>query len=98
METGRFPQLGQRFFELGPGRGLSILTDYLKSQIIRGSLRDGNPQVMASHFLGMIAGLPLLSRLLGAASFLEAADRRSQHLAGAVDAFVVAYSSSPGKS
>ena len=91
MESARFPQLGQRFFELGPGRGLVILSAYLKAQSACGTLRAEDPQIMAQHLLGMIAGLPLLFALLGITSHLKTKKQRAAHLDAAVDAFILAY-------
>ena len=91
MEIVRFPELGQRFFDLGPGRGLTILTAYLNKQIEGGALRREAPLMMAQHFLGMIAGLPLLLELLGLTSPLKTKKQRMLHLEGAVDAFLLAY-------
>ena len=91
METARFPQLGRRFFELGPGQGLSALSGYLRAQVAQGALRREDPQMMAQHFLGMLGGLPLLFALLGITTHLKTPKQRAQHLEGAVDAFLLAY-------
>jgi TetR/AcrR family transcriptional repressor of mexJK operon len=93
MEAVRFPHLGQRFFDLGPGRGLAVLSAYMKAQRHRGVLRDADPQMMAQHFLGMIANLPLLLELLGLTTHLKTQTQRTRHIEGAIDAFVRAYGS-----
>ena len=93
METVRFPELGQRFFDLGPGRGLSVLSAYMKAQIAAGALREADPQIIAQHFLGMIAGLPLLFALLRVSPHVKTKKQRALHLERAVDAFIVAYGS-----
>jgi TetR/AcrR family transcriptional regulator, mexJK operon transcriptional repressor len=91
METGRFPQLGVRFFELGPGKGLSILSRYFAAQVKQGTLRKEDPQMMARYFFGMLGGLPLLFAILGVTSHLKTPKQRSQHLEGAVHSFLLAY-------
>ncbi len=91
MEADRFPQLGRKFFELGPQRGLAALSGYFSGQIRRGMLRAGEPQIMAQHFLGMVAGGPLFFRLLGITSYVKAGKQRSRHLETAIDAFLAAY-------
>lgn len=93
METARFPQLGQRFFELGPGRGLAALAGYMDAQIGRGALRPDDPKLLAQQFLGMIAGFPLLLGLLGMASQLETDETRGTRIERAVNAFVFAHGS-----
>src|SRR6202012_3446417 len=47
MESSRFPILGQRFFETGPGLGQMALAEYLRGQIERGRLSNENPERMA---------------------------------------------------
>ena len=91
METVRFPQLGLRFFELGPGKGLSILSRYFSVQIEQGTLRREDPQMMARYFFGMLGGLPLLFAILGVTSHLKTPKQRSQHLEGGVHSFLLAY-------
>lgn len=60
MESARFAQLGARFFELGPGRGVAVLASYLAVQSARGTLRAHEPHLMAQQYLGMIAGCPVV--------------------------------------
>lgn len=96
MEAARFPQLGQRFFELGPGRGLAVLAGYLQAQIGQGALVAEDPQIMAQQFLGMIAGFPLLVGLLGMAPQLETDATRAQRIERAVHAFILAHGINPG--
>src|SRR5690348_10501738 len=40
MESARFPELGKRFYELGPKRGEEALVAYLKKQAAKGRLSD----------------------------------------------------------
>jgi TetR/AcrR family transcriptional regulator, mexJK operon transcriptional repressor len=91
METTRFPQLGRRFFALGPERGISVLSNYMEAQIARGVLRGQDPRVMSQHFFGLIGGLPLLFRLLGTAKQFKTERQRKEHLEVSVDAFLAAY-------
>ena len=91
MESGRFPQLAQRFLELGPRRGQKALSNYLNRQIQQGNLRGEDSQLMAQHFFGMVAGAALLFRLLGVAVQRQASKQLEQQLGHAVDAFLRAY-------
>ena len=91
METVRFPQLGRRFFDLGPGRGMAALTTYIKGQIHKKVLRNEDPKIMAQQFLGMVAGAPLIFRLFGMNAYLKSNKQQAQHLALAIEAFVRAY-------
>lgn len=92
MESARFPQLGQRFFALGPGRGVALLAGYIETQIARGTLRAHDAALMAQQFLGMIGGFPLLVGLLGLAGDMETAATRNQRLQAAIDTFIAAHS------
>lgn len=91
MEALRFPQLGSRFFELGPARGQAALARFFRKQICTGALRDESPMIMAQHFIGLVAGPPLLRRLLGVISPLDKGKQSRIYLERAVDAFIVAY-------
>lgn len=91
METVRFPQLGQRFFELGPGRGIGALATYLQGQINKGVLREEDPTMMAQHYIGMIAGPSLLFSLLGVRSRLARGRKQVVQLEQAIEVFKRAY-------
>ncbi|HTV53507.1 MAG TPA: TetR/AcrR family transcriptional regulator C-terminal domain-containing protein [Terriglobia bacterium] len=91
METVRFPQLGQRFFDLGPGRGIAALATYLRGQIDKGVLRREDPTMMAQHYLGMIAGPPLIFSLLGVRARPKGNRKQSTRLEKAIEVFERAY-------
>jgi AefR-like transcriptional repressor, C-terminal domain len=52
MESARFPELGKRFYELGPKRGQTFLAGYFHEQIQRGHLVKDNPWTMVDLFVG----------------------------------------------
>jgi TetR/AcrR family transcriptional repressor of mexJK operon len=52
-EAGRFPELGSLFYERGPKRGRNQLTEYLRSAMSSGRLRQGDPAVAARIFSAM---------------------------------------------
>lgn len=94
METTRFPQLGRRFYQLGPERGRRSLAEYLEVQVKQGALRDADPHVMAEHFFGLVAGAALFSRLLGVRSHRSMMERSPRHIEQAVETFLRAYANS----
>ena len=91
MEADRFPELAQRFFELGPKRGHEELGRYLKEQIQRGRLVEEDSQLMAEHLISLITGGPVNWRMFGFAERVSAREQRNR-LCAAVKAFLRAYS------
>ncbi|WP_404401442.1 TetR/AcrR family transcriptional regulator [Pelagibacterium halotolerans] len=55
-ETGRFPELGTAFYELGPGRAYPSVAAYLRRETERGRLRMDDPERAAIAFLEMVKG------------------------------------------
>jgi TetR/AcrR family transcriptional regulator, mexJK operon transcriptional repressor len=55
----RFPQLGRTWYESGFERVLATLADCFKRLAGAGALRDDDPWVAASHFVGMLLWIPI---------------------------------------
>ena len=95
-EAGRFPELGQSFYELGPSRAAVQLGLALGEAAIRYGVPLGDPELAAEHLLSLILSIPLnQAMLLGDDhSFTDAAlDRYADE---GVTAFLRAYGFSDG--
>ncbi len=86
-ESAQFPELGETFWNEGPGRVKRYVSDYLAELGGRGVLSVPDPDLAALQFLGIVTGPYLLPRLLGvAAAPSEAA--RDQALDHTVSTFL----------
>src|SRR6476646_7502282 len=47
----RMPELGRKFFEQGPARGIARLSTYFREQIAAGKLRIDDVELAASQFM-----------------------------------------------
>ena len=95
-EAGRFPELGQSFYNLGPKRAAEQLGDALREAAARYGLSLEDPELAAEHLLSLILSIPLnRAMLLGDEnSFADAAlDRYAE---AGVTAFLRAYGFSDG--
>ena len=95
-EAGRFPELGQSFYDLGPGRAAEQLAAALREAAARYALSLEDPELAAEHLLSLILSTPLnQAMLLGDEhSFTDAAlDRYADE---GVTAFLRAYGFSDG--
>jgi TetR/AcrR family transcriptional regulator, mexJK operon transcriptional repressor len=90
MEAQRFPELGRRFYELGPKRGYTLLAGYFKEQVRRGRVANESPELMAEHYLSLLSGGGLRWGVLGLKQRMTAEDI-SRHVDAAVKAFLRAY-------
>jgi TetR/AcrR family transcriptional regulator, mexJK operon transcriptional repressor len=90
MESSRFPNLGKRFYELGPGRGVAILASYMEEQIKRQRLVRENPQIMAEHLMSLITGGYVRWTMLGLPDNVSLKEKR-QRVSAAVEMFLRAY-------
>jgi AcrR family transcriptional regulator len=62
-ESQSFPDMGQRFWAIGPSRSRDALTAYLAARHADGTLHVPDPRLSASQFQAMIAGpqfMPML--------------------------------------
>ncbi|QNI37984.1 TetR/AcrR family transcriptional regulator [Edaphobacter albus] len=95
MESSRFPDLGKRFYELGPGRGVTVLAKYMEEQIKRQRLVKSDPQIMAEHLMSLITGGYVRWTMLGVPDNFSMKEKR-QRIDAAVEMFLRAYSTSSG--
>ena len=90
-EAGRFPELGQSFYDLGQKRAAAQLAVALREAASRRGLSLEDPELAAEHLLSLILSVPLnQAMLLGdGTSFTDAAlDRYADE---GVTAFLRAY-------
>jgi TetR/AcrR family transcriptional repressor of mexJK operon len=95
-EAGRFPELGQSFYDLGPTRAAEQLALALREAAARYAVSLEDPDLAAEHLLSLILSIPLnQAMLLGDEnSFTDAAlDRYAD---AGVTAFLRAYGFSDG--
>lgn len=59
VEAIRNPQISSMVNEIGPGRGLSLLGNYLERQMAMGRLQSMDPDIAARLFVG-----PLLAHMM----------------------------------
>jgi TetR/AcrR family transcriptional repressor of mexJK operon len=91
-EAHRFPQLGQLFYERGPGRTVEELTGAFERLAARGALELADPRMAAAHFNWLVMSIPLnQAMLLGEDAPATPAQLRRYADAG-VRAFLAAYS------
>ncbi len=75
-ESGRFPAIAKTWFEKGPQMARHYFAKTIAPHIENGSLRQGDPHVMATHFHDMIVENLLSQALLG-----QHVDEAMQHQA-----------------
>jgi TetR/AcrR family transcriptional repressor of mexJK operon len=90
-EAGRFPELGQSFYDLGPKRAAEQVALAFSEAAARGDLSLEDPELAAEHLLSLILSIPLnQAMLLGdEISFTEAA--LNKYADEGVTAFLRAY-------
>jgi len=91
MEAPRFPELGRRFYELGPKRGQILLAEYLKTQIALDRLVDEDPFKMAEHLVSLLSGGAVRWEVLGLQSNSLSRGKRQEQIDGALKVFLRAY-------
>jgi TetR/AcrR family transcriptional regulator, mexJK operon transcriptional repressor len=97
-ESGRFPELGQLFYERGPGRTISALAAVFERLAQRGALVLDDPLLAAAHFNWLVMSIPLnRAMLLGDES--PTADAELDRCAeSGVSVFLAAYGVRPTQS
>jgi TetR/AcrR family transcriptional regulator, mexJK operon transcriptional repressor len=93
-ETERFPELGQLFYERGPGRTISALATVLERLARRGALVIDDPLQAAAHFNWLVMSIPLNRAMLLGGDLPPAADELSRYADSGVSVFLAAYGSS----
>jgi TetR/AcrR family transcriptional repressor of mexJK operon len=88
-ESVRFPELGQAFYDNGPGVFRQVFGDWLAEQASAGRLAVPNPGLAADQFIGLLRGGLYLRATLGLTPPSEA--EIDAAVSSAVAAFVRAY-------
>jgi AcrR family transcriptional regulator len=89
-ESGRAPEIGAAFHEVGPLRGARRLADFIAAAAARGALRPCDPLVAAHQFVGLCQNRLLKARLCNAAPE-PTADEIAAEVAAAVATFMAAF-------
>ena len=97
MESAKFPELGKRFYELGPRRGEEALAAYLKKQAQKGRLSNEDTRQMAEHFISLLTGGPVRWFVFGFDPSPLSKSALGKHLNSAIQAFMRAYGRTPTK-
>jgi AefR-like transcriptional repressor, C-terminal domain len=86
----RMPEIGRKFYETGPAKGVAAFRRYLESQVAAGNLMIEDCEVAAAQFLDSCHATILRSLLFNACD--APADERIIHVVGiAVRTFLAAY-------
>jgi TetR/AcrR family transcriptional repressor of mexJK operon len=97
MEAAKFPELGKRYYELGPKRAEERLAAYLRKQVEGGRLLNEDTRQMAQHFVSLVSGGPVRWFVLGFDPIPMSKNAIHKHLDSAVLIFMRAYQCSPAK-
>jgi TetR/AcrR family transcriptional regulator, mexJK operon transcriptional repressor len=95
MESAKFPELGKRFYELGPKRGEEVLAAYLTKQVEKGRLLNEDTRQMAQHFASLVTGGPVRWFVFGFDRSSLPKSALQKHLNSAIQAFMRAYGHVP---
>jgi TetR/AcrR family transcriptional regulator, mexJK operon transcriptional repressor len=88
-ECMEFPELGEIFWERGPGRTRAMLADYLRAQDKSGKIRCEDPEHAVEVLLGLIVSGASLRAWLGIQpAFVSTAAQRTAWVNSAVDMFL----------
>lgn len=86
-EAARFPELIHAFYEIGPRRGISRLSEFLHQHMEAGHLRRVDPDQAARQFIGMIQWAADRTRLFNQQPPLDAIEQKTI-VAGAIATFL----------
>ena len=88
--SDRMPEIGRKFYETGPAKGVTKLCHYLESQVAAGILAIEDCEVAAAQFLDSCVATILKPLLYNAGE--APSDERIDHVVGiAVRTFLAAY-------
>ena len=96
-ETGRFPEIGERFFKSGPGRVRVILARYLEDQCRNGALLISDTDLAADQLIQLSFAGILNDRLFGIQKIIEESEI-PERAKSATLAFLGIYAANPRKS
>jgi AefR-like transcriptional repressor, C-terminal domain len=86
----RMPELGKRFYAMGPACGIDRLATYLKDQVAAGILDVPDCEVAAAQFLDSCKSMTFLPLLMNAAG--PPSEEWTDHVVGtAASTFLAAY-------
>jgi AcrR family transcriptional regulator len=85
--------IGQRFYEAGPGRGLEAMTVYLQAAMDSGRLRAADARIAAQHLDALFQAETMPLRLLGVPASTSRAHIRKA-IERALTVFLAAYGAS----
>ena len=88
--AGKFPRIGQAFFEAGPMFGVTIVARYLAGEVEKGTLELTDPELAAWQFMELSHASILKRMMFGLAEDLSA-ERLDAIVAAGVDTFMRAY-------
>lgn len=92
-EARRKPDLGRVFFDCGPRRTVTVLTEFFRALAARGGIDIPDPERAADFFFGLVVGLPLLrAQLTGGTDTPRSSQVRCREVA---DRFLRAYAPEP---
>jgi len=97
MESAKFPELGKRFYELGPKRGEGALAAYLMKQVEKGRLLNEDTRQMAQHFISLVTGGPIRWFVFGFDRSSLPKSVLQKHLNSAIQVFMRAYGRIPAR-
>jgi len=86
-EAARFPEMARLFFDRGPARGKARLAAMLGSAMARGELREADPTLAASQFVGLLQARSWHWLLLGLIEDYSS-DQRDAEIDAAVTSFL----------
>jgi TetR/AcrR family transcriptional repressor of mexJK operon len=90
-EAGRFPELGRKFYDFGPGSMKEMMGGYFEQKKQSGELDIDNPQQAAAYFFSMIME-PLKMELLCGVRESVSSEEVKQTVADALEIFLKFYS------
>lgn len=90
-EAGRFPELGRRFYEFGPGSMKDALVGYFEQKTSAGELDIDNPDQAACYYCSLVME-PLKMELLCGVRDSVSPEEVSEAVADAVEVFLKIYS------
>jgi TetR/AcrR family transcriptional regulator, mexJK operon transcriptional repressor len=93
-EASRFPELGQAFYEQGPGRTVAALATAFERLAERGVLQVDDPPLAAAHFNWLIMSIPLNQAMLSGHDEPPAPADLDRYVDSGVRVFLAAYGQS----
>jgi TetR/AcrR family transcriptional regulator, mexJK operon transcriptional repressor len=96
-ECMEFPELGEIFWERGPGRTRAMLANYLRAQQKLGNIQCGDPEQAVEIFIGLLVSGASLRAWLGLPpTFAKTPAQRRSWVNFAVDTFLASMQPNAG--